>query len=107
MEVEDSTPLVPNHPAPAAAEATQSTHDSMVLDHDAIHVTIAETISAKMSREGALNSLEVKGDLQLRISDPSMTKVKLDLVANASHGAQFRTHPNVDRPLLQTLKQFK
>lgn len=107
MEVEESVPLVPNHPSPAAAEAAPSAHEPMVLDRDAIHVTIAETISAKMSREGALNSLEVKGDLQLRISDPSMTKVKLDLVANASHGAQFRTHPNVDRPLFTNSKAIQ
>jgi hypothetical protein len=107
MEVEEATPLVPNHPAPAAAEPTSSARISTSLDRDAIHVTIAETISAKLSREGALNSLEVKGDLQLRVTDPSMTKIKLDMVANASHGAQFRTHPNVDRPLFTNSKAIQ
>jgi hypothetical protein len=77
---------------------------SSSLDRDAIHVTIAETINAKLSREGSVNSMEVKGDLQLRISDQTLTKVKLDLVANASHGVQFRTHPNVDRGLFNSSK---
>jgi len=98
-----SAPLVPNHPTQAPAEQA-APRASTSLDRDAIHVTIAETINAKLSREGSLNSLEIKGDLQLKISDPSLTKVKLDLVANASHGVQFRTHPNVDRGLFNSSK---
>lgn len=105
-EVEESSPLVSSQPTPTATEAPSHT-GIYAGDHEAIQVTIAETISAKMSREGALNSIEIKGDLQLRISDPSLTKVKLDLVANASHGAQFRTHPNVDRPLFTSSKAIQ
>ncbi|CAG8956812.1 hypothetical protein HYFRA_00011201 [Hymenoscyphus fraxineus] len=97
-----SSSLVPNHPAPAATEHAAPV--SSAVDRDAIHVTIAETINAKLSREGALNSLEIKGDLQLKISDPTLTKVKLDLVANASHGVQFRTHPNVDKNVFNSSK---
>jgi hypothetical protein len=98
-----SSPLVPNHPV-AAVEHTQPSRISSSLDRDAIHITIAETINAKLSREGSLNSLEVKGDLQLKVSDSTLTKIKLDLVANASHGVQFRTHPNVDRGLFNNSK---
>ncbi|KAI9050101.1 hypothetical protein LZ554_006244 [Drepanopeziza brunnea f. sp. 'monogermtubi'] len=105
-EVEDSasTPLVPNNPTTVEHAPAQPSRLSSSLDRDAIHVTIAETISAKLSREGALNSIEVKGDLQLKISDPSLTKVKLDLIANSSHGVQFRTHPNVDKALFNSSK---
>lgn len=100
-----SSPLVPNHPAaPAEYTQPQPSRVSSSLDRDAIHVTISETINAKLSREGSLSSIEVKGDLQLRISDPTLTKVKLDLVANSSHGVQFRTHPNVDRGLFNSSK---
>jgi len=104
-----SSPLVLSNPPPAPAGHTQvqSSRISSSLDRDAIHVTVAETINAKLSREGSLNSLEVKGDLQLRISDPSLTKIKLDLVANASHGVQFRTHPNVDRGLFNSSKSVQ
>ncbi|KAH6668010.1 hypothetical protein B0J14DRAFT_519420 [Halenospora varia] len=98
-----SSPLVPNHPTHAPAEQS-APRVSSSLDRDAIHVTIAETINAKLSREGALNSLEIKGDLQLKISDPTLTKVKLDLVANSSHGVQFRTHPNVDKNVFNSSK---
>ncbi|KAI1638877.1 hypothetical protein F4809DRAFT_222882 [Biscogniauxia mediterranea] len=103
-EVDDS-PLVPAAPAPVAEPAAPRM--SSTLDRDAIHVTVNEAISAKISREGALNSLTVTGDLSLRISDPSLTKVKLNLAANATHGAQFRTHPNVDRGLFTSSKAIQ
>jgi hypothetical protein len=104
-EVEDSQPLVPNNPVPA--EQAPAGQASISLDRDAIHVTIAETISAKLSREGSLTYLEIKGDLQLKISDQTLTKVKLELTANASHGAQFKTHPNVDRNLFNSSKTIQ
>ena len=104
VEASVSSPLVPNHPAAATVEQAQSSRISTSLDRDAIHVTIAETINAKLSREGAVYSIEVKGDLQLKISDPTLIKVKLDLVANTSHGVQFRTHPNVDKGLFNSSK---
>ena len=95
----ENSPLVSNSQSVVPTEKTPSARVSSSIDREAIHVTVAESISAKLSREGSLKSFNVKGDLQLRISDPSLTKVKLDLVANASHNAQFRTHPNVDKAL--------
>ena len=95
----ENAPLVSNSQPVIPAERGPSTRASISLDREAIHVTVAESISAKLSREGSLKSFGIKGDLQLRISDPSLTKVKLDLVANATHNAQFRTHPNVDKAL--------
>ncbi len=96
-QAEESLPLVSNSQPITAAEKVPSARVSTSTDRDAIHATVAESISARISRDGILKSFNVKGDLQLRISDPAMTKVKLDLVANASHNAQFKTHPNVDK----------
>lgn len=96
-EVEESSPLVTPQTSTPVGEKASSARPSLSTDREPIHITIAETISATLTREGALKSFEVKGDLQLRITDPSFTKVKLDLLANPTHGAQFRTHPNVDK----------
>ena len=106
-QVEESAPLVSNAQPIASAEKVPSARASASLDRDAIHVTVAETISTKISREGSVKSFNVKGDLQLRISDPTLTKLKLDLVANATHGAQFRTHPNVDKNLFSNSKTIQ
>lgn len=96
-EAEESSPLVTPQASTPAAERAPSARASLSTDREPIHVTVAESISATLTREGALRSFEVKGDLQLRISDPSFTKIRLDLLANPTHGAQFRTHPNVDK----------
>ena len=96
-QVEESTPLVSNSQPVTVPEKAPPARVSTSVDREPIHATVEESISARLSRDGILKSFNVKGGLQLRISDPSMTKVRLDLTANASHGAQFKTHPNVDR----------
>ncbi|KAK4575090.1 coatomer subunit delta [Recurvomyces mirabilis] len=78
-------PNLPAHPASASSGS------------DAIHITVAEAISARLSREGSLETFEVKGDLQLRITDPTLTQVKLDLALGDTRGAQLNAHPKVDR----------
>lgn len=67
------------------------------VDREGIHVTVGEAITAKLSREGAIEAFEVKGDLQLRITDPSLTQVKLDLAVGDIKGAQLNAHPKVDK----------
>lgn len=96
-EAEEAAPLVqPSAPSAPAVASSRPSLDSA----SPINVLIAEQISAKLSREGALKSFEVKGDLQLKISDPALTKLSLSLKANEGPlKAQFRTHPNVDKAL--------
>lgn len=96
-EAESSIPLagVPTaaaQPAQASAVATRGS-----LEREGVHVTVAEAISARLSREGAIETFEVKGDLQLRISDPSLTQIKLDLAVGDTQGAQLNVHPKVDK----------
>ncbi|KAF2726058.1 hypothetical protein K431DRAFT_342313 [Polychaeton citri CBS 116435] len=87
-------PSVPSiQPSIPTSSATAST--------DGIHVTVAEAISAKLSREGTVESFEVKGDLQLRIADPSLTQVKLNLALGDTRGAQMNSHPKVDKAVFK------
>ncbi|KAH0556741.1 hypothetical protein GP486_005468 [Trichoglossum hirsutum] len=104
-EAEQSAPLASS--TPSAVETSLPARGSTPPDQEAVHITVAETISARLSREGSLKTFEVKGDLQLRITDHSLTKVKLELVADASKGAQFRTHPNVDKSLFSSSKAIQ
>lgn len=93
-------------PAPKLPSAMKSAASVPVADsgREAIHVTVAEAISAKLTRDGAMESFEVKGDLHLRISDSSLTQVKLNLAVDDSRGAQFMTHPKVDKPVFTNSK---
>ena len=53
------------------------------------------------SRDGGLSSLEVKGDLLLRITDPAVARLRVHVDTSGSMlgGAetQYRTHPHVDK----------
>jgi hypothetical protein len=102
----EETPLVAPA-APASAGVATPSRPSMSADREAVHVTVSETVSAKLSRDGAMKSAEVKGDLQLRITDPSFAKVKLDIRAEPTHNAQFRTHPKIDKALFTSSKTIQ
>ena len=97
-EEEASVPLAGVAPSTAPAAAKPSARNSLAGDREAIHVTVAETLSAKLSREGSMETFDVSGNLQLNISDASLTQIKLDLTADDSRGAQWFTHPKVDKP---------
>ncbi|KAL9051136.1 MAG: hypothetical protein Q9162_006208 [Coniocarpon cinnabarinum] len=102
---EDDAPLVgaaqpsqpPSKAAPASA-APIASRASLSGDREAVHVTFGETINAQISREGTQESFEVSGSLQLRITDPSMTQIKLQMLTDSTGvGAQYTTHPKVDK----------
>nr|POE73072.1 coatomer subunit delta [Quercus suber] len=102
-EAESNAPLA-GVPAPAAApvQTPVVARGNTNADRESIQVTIAEAISARLSREGSLELFEVKGDLQLRISDPSLSQVSLSLVMGDTHNAQMNAHPKVDKALFKS-----
>lgn len=65
-----------------------------------MHVVIREHINAEMVRDGGLNNLELRGDMNLQISDPDLSKVKIALApaaVNFGPELQFKQHPKVDK----------
>ncbi|KIX07943.1 uncharacterized protein Z518_02597 [Rhinocladiella mackenziei CBS 650.93] len=84
---------------------TATTHTPSLSHAHPILISVTETLTAKLSREGALKSFEVKGDLQLKITDSALTKLALSVQAvEGPLKAQFRTHPNVDKALFTSQK---
>ncbi|KAF2202484.1 hypothetical protein GQ43DRAFT_392043 [Delitschia confertaspora ATCC 74209] len=102
----ESEPLV-SSPKTAAAAAPASARQSTSLDRDAVHITTNEYISARLDREGLLKSFEVKGDLSLKITDPALTQVKLELQTGNTRGAQLITHPKVDKAAFKADKTIQ
>jgi hypothetical protein len=55
------------------------------------------------TRDGSLTSLELKGDLELRITDPAFTKLAIQISPSSvtsllpTSALQFKTHPHVDK----------
>ncbi|XBW35592.1 hypothetical protein QEN19_001166 [Hanseniaspora menglaensis] len=60
---------------------------------------VKETISTQLSRDGDISSSELKGTLELRIADESMTTVgmKLNIANPKDKKFNFKTHPNIDK----------
>lgn len=52
-----------------------------------------------LSRDGGLEKLDLKGDLDLRIASAEATKVVLSLAHSDAYGndLQFKTHPRIDK----------
>jgi hypothetical protein len=101
---QEEEPLVSPKPSAPAAAAPASARQSTSTDREAVHITTNETISARLDREGILKTFEVKGEMQLKISDPSLTQVKLDLATGDTRGAQLMTHPKVDKAVFRNDK---
>lgn len=102
----EAEPLV-SSPKTAAPVAPASARQSTSFDREAVHITTSESISARLDREGLLKSFEVKGELQLKITDPAFTQVKLELHAGQTHGAQLITHPKVDKAAFKNSKTIQ
>ena len=66
-----------------------------------IEVSLIETSVAKANRDGNVESLEVQGQLNLQISDSSISRVQIEVHSDDTDGTQFKTHPNVDRNLFK------
>ena len=103
-EAEIPSPVSPVVSHVPATTATIPARVSLSHDREPIHVTVNEAITAKLSREGSLERFEVKGDLQLRITDSSLTQVKLNLALGDIRGATLTSHPKMDKNLFRTQK---
>lgn len=65
-----------------------------------MHILTKEYISLELLREGGLNNLELKGDMNLQISDAALARVKLTLAEPATTFGpelQYKQHPNVGK----------
>ena len=65
-----------------------------------MHIVVKEFLNLELMREGGLNNLELRGDMNLQISDANLGRVKLTLApAPAAFGPelQFKQHPNVGK----------
>lgn len=68
--------------------------------NNGILVSVKETINAEITRDGTINSSEIRGVLELRVNDRTLAHAKLtldDSVDVKDKSLQFKTHPNIDK----------
>jgi hypothetical protein len=89
-----STPPI-TEPSPAPTN-TRSSLPSVTAE--SVHIVIKEQIDVSLTREGGVKSMEVKGDMNLQVSDPALAHIKLALpspTTDFGSDLQFKQHPNV------------
>ncbi|KAF8216504.1 hypothetical protein K438DRAFT_1797337 [Mycena galopus ATCC 62051] len=98
---EPPTPSVASGPVPTKAPATKGRGSLPEVDQESIHISITEQITCSLLRDGGLEKdIEVKGDMNLYISDASQTRISLTLLPTEetnliAAGLQFKQHPQV------------
>ncbi|KAJ3101610.1 Coatomer subunit delta [Physocladia obscura] len=72
------------------------------VQREGVHIAIDERISARVSRDGGLENMEVKGKMELQVTDPAKAYIRVALANAYNETIQFTTHPNVDKTLFAT-----
>lgn len=73
-----------------------------VASGDAVSTVIDEKISLVMSRDGALESMDIRGSLTLTINNPAASRCRVILKRQNVSGFQFQNHPNISKPLFSS-----
>ncbi|PIL31308.1 hypothetical protein GSI_06006 [Ganoderma sinense ZZ0214-1] len=97
-----SVPATPSAatPEPIAVAPKNERGSLPTVDAESVHIVIKEFLNLELMHEGGLNNVELRGDMNLQISDADLGRVKLSLApAPASFGPelQFKQHPNVGK----------
>lgn len=82
--ISPTSPLAQQHAAglPTAAASAASTLP--------VHIVVDEKLSASLNRDGGLESMEVKGELMLRVSDAEKARLFIDLQPVTDSNVQFK-----------------
>lgn len=76
---------------------------------EAVSVSVEEELSVKLSRDGLIETVDVKGTLSVRVNDAGASRVRIRLNEFETKGFQCQLHPTISRSFLTdhvlTLKQ--
>ncbi|THU98616.1 hypothetical protein K435DRAFT_838034 [Dendrothele bispora CBS 962.96] len=95
-----ATPALAPEPIAAAAAVVNNGRGSLPeVEAESIHIVIKEAISLSLLRDGGVQAMELKGDMNLQISDPDLAHLRLTLAPPSTdfggNQLQFKQHPNV------------
>ncbi|KAI6138521.1 hypothetical protein BKA82DRAFT_4236869 [Pisolithus tinctorius] len=91
-----STPGIAESPVPATASVVKNSLPTVTPE--SIHISIKETVTIALLREGGVKSLKLLGEMGLLVSDPQLAHIRVALAPFApGFGAdlQLKQHPNV------------
>lgn len=105
LEVVGTEVAIPESP-PTKSMPTMASPESPIVhnESDGVLIQITEALSAKATRDGDLEAFDIKGDLSLLITDPSLTKINLKVITAEDYGPQLKLHPNIDKAVFAKSK---
>mmetsp|Transcript_1543 Transcript_1543/g.2111 ORF Transcript_1543/g.2111 Transcript_1543/m.2111 type:complete len:519 (+) Transcript_1543:206-1762(+) len=95
LVAEDNLAPVPARPSASAAGAPPPVPQPAAVYP--LSVVVEERLSAKLSREGAVDSVELKGTLQVTATQEAASKSKLMLKVDESGQFTYQPHPKINR----------
>lgn len=82
----------------AAAAAAAATASAAAAVAEQAHVALEEHVTTKLTRDGTIESMVVKGSLTLTIADESVARLAVALARGPSDKLyQYQTHPQVNK----------
>lgn len=85
----------------ARATSTSNTElEETKLPNNGILLNIKESCSAEITRDGAIQSSELKGVLEVRVNDKSLAHAIFhlnEIIDPKDKSLQYKTHPNIDK----------
>ncbi|KAJ3740093.1 hypothetical protein DFH05DRAFT_1510256 [Lentinula detonsa] len=97
ISTDASAPPTPSISSPAAAVSGERGSIPEVVA-ESIHIAVREQISLSLLRDGGVQSMELKGDMNLLITDADFAHIKIGLSPPSTefgNSLQFKQHPNV------------
>ncbi|KAJ4474424.1 hypothetical protein J3R30DRAFT_3295753 [Lentinula aciculospora] len=97
ISTEISAPPTPSVSSPAALSSSERGSVPEVAA-ESIHIVVKEQISLSLLRDGGVQSMELKGDMNLLITDADLAHIKIGLSPPSTdfgNSLQFKQHPNV------------
>ncbi|TFK42210.1 hypothetical protein BDQ12DRAFT_645746 [Crucibulum laeve] len=96
---EISAPTTPSVAEPAVSHQQVGRGSLPEVEAQSVHLVIKEQLSLTLLRDGGVQSMELKGDMNLQISDPDQAHLRITLSSPSTdfggNALQFKQHPNV------------
>ncbi|KAJ3315784.1 Coatomer subunit delta [Blyttiomyces sp. JEL0837] len=83
----------------AMTSRASKTPQGASIQQESVHVAIEEKIVVRVNRDGGLENMEVKGKMELRITDPAKAHLQIMMQTPQDSLTQFTAHPNVNKQL--------
>jgi len=101
-------PLMPAPSASSAASPTAAAASSAAMTAPAapeaifpIMLLLEEKVNASLNREGAVESLEMKGTMYLTVTDEAASKCAIQLAPTKNPMFNFQTNPKMDKKVFE------